>query len=72
MTEAEEFEVRGLAEELAELAGNVGIELPLPKTEGALEDNAIDWDEEWMPDGLVLWTVITLVEEDSELDGPIL
>lgn len=45
VTEAEELEVRGLAEELAKLAGNVGIELPLPKTEGALEDNAIDWDE---------------------------
>ena len=58
--------------ELVELAGNVGIELPLPTIEVPLEDEAIDWDEELKLERLVLWPVITLVEEDSELDGPIL
>lgn len=72
MTKVEELEAIGLAKELAELAGNVGIELPLLTIEGVLEDEAIDGDEDWKPEGLVLWLVVTLVEEDSELDGPIL
>ena len=72
VSEVEEFETSGLAKELAELAGNVGIELPLPTIEVPLEDEAIDWDEELKLETLVLWPVITLVEEDSELDGPIL
>ncbi|CAD6578413.1 MAG: hypothetical protein ASARMPRED_008712 [Alectoria sarmentosa] len=83
VSEVEELEISGLAKELvelagtvgielAELAGNVGIELPLPTIEVPLEDEAIDWDEELKLERLVLWPVITLVEEDSELEGPIL
>ena len=70
--ELEEFEIKALVEEFAELAGNVGIELPLPTREGALADEPIDWDEELEPEKPVLWVVTTLVEEELEPVGPVL
>ncbi len=55
----EEFERKGLGKELA---GNVGLELPLPKNDGAIKD-----DEEWGPGGAVLRPGSTLAEGDSVL-----
>lgn len=67
--EVEEFATREFAEELAEVAGNGRMELPLPTVEGALEDEVINWVEETELEGPVLWLIITLVEEDSKFGG---
>ena len=66
--EEEEFARTEFAEELAELAGNGRMELPLPTIEGALKDEVTNWDEETELEGTVLWLIITLVEEGPKLD----
>lgn len=53
------FEIEGLAKEPV---GKAAIELPLLTTEGALEDEGINWYEVSRLEGPVLWPVTTLVE----------
>ena len=67
--EVEEFATTEFAEELAEMAGNGRMELPLPTVEGALEDEVINWGDETELEGPVLWLIITLVEEGSKFGG---